>query len=295
MQLHTPALPGIDEIELTSITLEDQVHDPMDECVVTTAPKDDQGAGMSLPDHGNFDLQPQTFEDIVGLSQELIATPPGTPHTNSRSMRPQTHMHYSVSHNRSVSVPPSEHRAALPRATQTQPMKSRPLRSPPRSLSLMDLLPVQQPAEVLPLQSQEYNASTSYPADSWRPQGDMYDLPFLDLHYYSSMNNNAPNGLQVDPNSNANFSRHNADLARRGQALDLADSVASTSKALGLPPSLTQHFPMVSQSLSSTPSAPTRILPMHHRGQSAVSPQDLLLRKGNDNKRKRSSWDGGLH
>lgn len=30
----------------------------------------------------------------------------------------------------------------------------------------------------------------------------------------------------------------------------------------------------------------------HHRGQSAVCPQDLVLR--NDNKRKRASWDGGL-
>jgi len=30
----------------------------------------------------------------------------------------------------------------------------------------------------------------------------------------------------------------------------------------------------------------------HHRGQSAVCPQDLMLR--NDNKRKRASWDGGL-
>ena len=30
----------------------------------------------------------------------------------------------------------------------------------------------------------------------------------------------------------------------------------------------------------------------HQRGQSVVSPQDLLLTKG-DNKRKRSSWDGG--
>ena len=33
---------------------------------------------------------------------------------------------------------------------------------------------------------------------------------------------------------------------------------------------------------------------VHHRGLSAVSPQDLLLRKGSgDHKRKRASWDGG--
>lgn len=34
-------------------------------------------------------------------------------------------------------------------------------------------------------------------------------------------------------------------------------------------------------------------LQMHQRGQSAVSPKDLLLKKGRDNKRKRASWDGG--
>lgn len=289
MQMHTPALPGIDEIELTSITLDDNnMQEPMEETVDTAIPKDNQRSGMNLPDLSAFSLPPQTLEEIVGLTQEMHATPPGTPQTNTRPMRSHTHMHMTTSHNRSVSVPPSERHAAVPRAAQTQIMRSRPLLSPPRSLSLMDLLPLQ-PPDTMPSHSQPFNPS-SYSADSWRPPGDMYDLPFLDLHYHTSTGNNPLN----DSDLNAELSQSSADQARQGQALDLAETYTSPSKVLGLPPSLTQHIPMMPHSAGCTP-AVGRFPSMHHRGQSAVSPQDLLLRKGSDNKRKRSSWDGGAH
>ncbi|KZT00243.1 uncharacterized protein LAESUDRAFT_732459 [Laetiporus sulphureus 93-53] len=287
MQLHTPALPGIDEIELTSITLNDQVdiHDPMEETVDTAVPKDDQDCAMSLADISAFSFPQQTLDDIVGLTHEL--TPPGTPQTTAlRPFRQQSNM--TAAHNRSVSVPPSEHRTAVPRAAQTQLLKSRPLHTSPRSLSLMDLLPLQPNNPAAP-HEQTYQNTIPFSMDSWRQQGDMYDLPFLDLHYYT--NNVVSTTDAMDAGPSTAFSRTSADIARQGQALDLAETFATASR-LGLPPSLTQHIPMMSQSANSTPPAMGRMMPMHHRGQSSVSPQDLLLRKGNENKRKRSSWDG---
>ncbi|EED83632.1 predicted protein [Postia placenta Mad-698-R] len=293
MQLHTPALPGIDEIELTSITLEDQgdVRHPLEEAADTAVLKDDGGASMTLSELGAFGVSPQTFEDIVGFSSELHATPPGTPQSTSRSMRAHSAMHVGSSHNRSISVPPSEHRVAVTRAAQTQVMKTRPLQPPPRSMSLMEMLPVQ-PADTMASQPQTFQSLQAYATEGWRQQADMYDLPFLDLHYYTSTNN-PPATMPVDPNSV--FAKPDADILRQGQALDLAETYPNASRTFGLPPSLTQHIPMMSQSASSTPPATTRMLPSHHRGQSAVSPQDLLLRKSSDNKRKRSSWDGGVH
>lgn len=140
-------------------------------------------------------------------------------------------------------------------------------------------------------QAQAYHLGSPYSAEGWRPQGDMYDLPFLDLHYYTSSTHSLP--LAESGEAQGQF-KHDADVARQGQALDLAESYAS-SRAVGVMPSLTQ-MSLVSHSVASTPPATSRMIPaMHHRGQSAVSPQDLLLRKGNDNKRKRSSWDGGAH
>ena len=98
MQLHTPSLPGIDELELTSIRLDDS---DVDDVMATTAEagvqKDDNdvaslpfGADLSSLIH----LPPQTLEEIVGLSstsdisiqmdQDAAATPPATPAHMSR-------------------------------------------------------------------------------------------------------------------------------------------------------------------------------------------------------------------
>ncbi|KAH9919615.1 uncharacterized protein B0H18DRAFT_1086606 [Fomitopsis serialis] len=249
MHAHTPALPGIDEIELTM-------------------------------DLSAFSLPSQSLEldEIVGLSlpQEFNATPPGTPQTTSRSIRSHANAHYT-------------------RPTTTQLLKSRPLQPPPRSMSFMDDMPVHGP-EVVDMalqQAQAYQPGPSYQPDGWRPQGDMYDLPFLDLHYYTSSSHNpAITGLDGDGAAQGTL-KPDVDLARQGQALDLAETYAS-SRPLGVMPSLTQQMSLMSHS-ASTPPVANRMVPMHHRGLSAVSPQDLLLRKSNDNKRKRSSWDGGVH
>ena len=292
LHAHTPALPGIDEIELTSITLEDQADGsaPMETAEIA---KDDHTGGLDL---GPFGLPSHTLDEIVGLSlpDGFHATPPGTPQTTSRSIRAHASTHYGSSHNRSVSVPPTEHRAAVPRAPQTQLLKSRPLQSPSRS-SFMDVMPMHASGvdDMSLQQAQAYQLGSAY-SDGWRPQGDLYDLPFLDLHYYTSSTHSLPLSGPEGNEGAQDELKHDADIARQGQALDLAESYAS-SRTVGIMPSLTQQMSLVSHSAASTPPAASRMIPMHHRGLSAVSPQDLLLRKGNDNKRKRSSWDGGAH
>ena len=127
---------------------------------------------------------------------------------------------------------------------------------------------------------------------------DLYDLPFLDLHYYGgSMGNNAINGN----NTLGSFSGLTAagmDIAgdRQGQALDLAQSAVSkprqhVSDPPPPPPPMSKDSAVPVQTTSQcAPKQQGRSM-SHHRGQSAVCPQDLMLR--NDNKRKRASWDGG--
>ena len=196
--------------------------------------------------------------------------------------------------------------------------------------------------------------------------GDFYNLPFLDLHYYGHTHNSGTSMSSLGGHTPTMGSRMDlshggmgtaAEIARQGQALDLAQSAVlasstSTSAMLGLKhgsglegrlrqPSqhqsalatntkLAQRVPpptlapaSTSPSRSSSPPSP-RTTPQpgpslilapngmgtirqshvtnhnnslgrsmsHHRGLSAVCPQDLVLRHEN-NKRKRASWDGG--
>ncbi|KAI8992843.1 hypothetical protein BD414DRAFT_458162 [Trametes punicea] len=332
--IRTPALPGIDEIELTSITLNDpDVSVRMDETVDTAMPKenDPEPTTLNLTDLSSFSLPPQTLEEIIGLTQEIHVTPPATPQSHDRMTRMQAGVHMSSSHNRSISVPPSEHRSYDPRTPQTQQIRPKPLVSPTRSMSLMDYLPMhtdQQPHTAQPPPGM-FSSLTQSASELWKLPSGMapsagptvsepgssvatgtsentnYDLPFLDLHYYTTLNAASQSG---GAHGVENMDTSVAEQLRQGQALDLAHSFALQSKTLSeLPPSLAQHIPMfqtwqnaLSSAAASSASAAAaaaqgmpRVPTTHHRGQSVVSPQDLLLTKGNDNKRKRSSWDGG--
>jgi len=103
--------------------------------------------------------------------------------------------------------------------------------------------------------------------------GDAFALPFLDLHYFQ---NNSGGGVSSLATATAVHTE-----VRQGLALDLAcvNSAVQTKVVGG----------------AGDGSAPMPRERMHHRGMSAVSPQDLVLNKGGcgDNKRKRASWDGG--
>ena len=189
--------------------------------------------------------------------------------------------------------------------------------------------------------------------------GDFYNLPFLDLHYYGHTHGSGTSmsllgGHTPTMGSGMDLSHGGmgtaAEMARQGQALDLAQSavLASGSKhGSGLLRQPLQHQPALTSNTKLAqrvaPNILTPLLPSaslnsphsrtpspllsprtpqpghslalapngmgtirqshvtnnslgrsmsHHRGLSAVCPQDLVLRHDN-NKRKRASWDGG--
>ncbi|KAI0053499.1 hypothetical protein FA95DRAFT_1481607 [Auriscalpium vulgare] len=256
MQMHTPALPGIDEIELTSINLND--GDPV---ISATDSMDTEDKPHAVEDFSTVRLPMQTADEISGLLQhDLIDTPPGTPVRSHRGMPAHGH---TLQHNRSLSVPPPEHRFLHTANFHTSPVHA-PL-TPTRSLSL------------------ELGAQAQGVVEPWRVgPSDFNDLPFLDLHYYGVTGTDGEPPVQAE--------------TRTGRALDLAQPQVQAQKPYGnsMAPLLPQEPVFRAPAGAVGPAGPlVGRERMHHRGMSAVSPQDLLLRKGGDNKRKRASWDGG--
>lgn len=298
MQLHTPALPGIDEIELTGITLTDRPDTSHDSAMEDTP---ESNPTASQKEESEAPMVLEGLEDLVDLCNELNSTPPATPITRVRPLRKLSNLdHYPSSHGRSVSVPPSEARAGFPSRPVQSHATSQPDLSGTRSLPMFSSLTQMHRSDPPPSSfSPDQLGSTStaiLPHSTWRSQAqdDLYDLPFLDLHYYGN-SANSMNSSMGTSHEDLNLSKSDSQSYRQGQALDLAQSAASSLKALGLPPSLGQHIPVLSQRIGTTSSAATPTRPHHARGQSAVvSPQDLLAPKGSDNKRKRASWDGGV-
>ncbi|KAI0697777.1 hypothetical protein BC835DRAFT_1337111 [Cytidiella melzeri] len=318
--LHTPALPGIDEIELTNITLEDPRESDQDlplgmaveehpESLTSPTAADISAGIVASPAVSSLDsFPPLGMDELVGISSSDTAdsalgqhcvettmdtshhtTPPATPAHGFR-MPPRATAGGSA-HHRSISVPPSEHRAFMPppRTGQSQAVsptqKSRSLMITPTRAAFG---PLPLPPSAVPVPSDN---PLPPPQNPWsyttNIDVDTYQVPFLDLHYY--YHGNDP---QMVPSLSASASR-----PLGAQALDLAHTLAQTiaahtvssSKPLCIHPSLMQIIP------DTMSNAHARMPSSHHRGQSvaAVSPQDLDLRKGNDNKRKRASWDGG--
>jgi hypothetical protein len=287
-------LPGIDEIE--QLTLNDQADVPLDRMdgaqpisarrrsQLPRQQKEDDPDALVDTDAGVFTLPHHNLDDLVNLPQELHATPPATPLTQPQPLRSLTgfsHVPLPIHHHhhpRSVSVPPSEHRAAVPPMRPVGPGQphSAPHVGTTRSLPSFGQVPAQGlwgSASLL----------VSAPQDAARgSQHDMCDVPFLDLHYYNGALDAAPLA--------------NPDNSRQGQALDLAQSTATASlRAMGIHPPPPAP-PLAPPRNPSVPPPRIRAVgrthsPHHHRGQSAASPQDL--RKSSDNKRKRASWDGG--
>jgi hypothetical protein len=290
MQLHTPALPGIDEIELASITLndhEDASREAVDGAVDAGIQTDTAEATMAGPtaDPGRFGMQ--SLDDLVDLT-ELHATPPCTPVTQTRSIRmPSTSQHFASTHGRSFSVPPSEARSGAVRPAQVH-ANSQPLVPATRTVPVYHIDPQRLVSHHDTHQHVSPSTMSSLTSEEFRVSNDLCDLPFLDLHYYSSTNATGSMGSFDSPSSRLESESH-----RQGQALDLAQPHPAP-KAFGVPGLSAQVMPQVSNQASGGPFFPPgRSQSLHHRVQSAVSPEDLFFRKGNDNKRKRASWDGG--
>lgn len=297
-------LPGIDEIPLAAIRLQDRGDADMDAAQLvhsrrTSTPPDEEMSAM--PPDLDFQIPPLSTEILAATPTSL--TNPMSPidlHANVQLAVPkprqgsaeQVNVHQqhlaSSSHYRSFSQPPAEHRAH-----HDHPSTPSQSHAGPFPKSLFD-----------PSQPPSLN-------EPWRSL-DLTDLPFLDLHYFTSNTAHAHTmALLQDPVVESN---DNA-----AQALDLASGVnfgAGAGQGHGshhhhhihsagiAPAQLHAHTPSHYHSLAqaqlqtnSTAIAPaaTIVRPNchHHRVQSAASPDDLLLKKG-ENKRKRVSWDGGL-
>ena len=292
MQLHTPSLPGIDELEMHSIRLDDADevdNEPLISSVSTVETGNQENvAEIVLPFGADLSsiihLPPQTLEEIAGLTsdvsghleQDMATTPPATPAQSSRMTRDLHSSQLASMHTRSMSVPPFERVTMRPQ----QQGHATPQPGPSRSLSLFDI-------PVGPLDSDNTSLSnsslqsTSFLSLPINPEPfkpiDLSELIFLDLHYPD--NGYSPQHHEIIESS--------VEETRNGQALDLAQSHGSGAQHSSAPGTGT---------LNAHPSSPSqepgKTVPTHHRGQSAVSPKELVHQC--DNKRKRASWDGGL-
>lgn len=286
LQLHTPALPGIDEIELASITLNDQTE-ISSEAAQTTGEvgvqKDDLETSLNVSTLDMYTIARHSMDDddLVDLAH---STPPATPYMSARPLRNHPHMHASSNHGRSISVPPSEHRCTSVHPSQGHGASQVPQISSTRSLPFFDTLLHPHTTDLGPMHARP---STPSVTDIWRPShpDDSHGVPYLDLHYFNS---HATDGHGHDVN------HMTIDTSRQGQALDLARSHPSQRSAPPVPFSTLSQALQVQTAQVLLASTTTRPLhATHQRGMSFVSPQDLQLRKANDNKRKRASWDGG--
>jgi hypothetical protein len=319
--LHTPALPGIDEIELTSISLNDPLpgdkseidmamEDVVDPILVSSAAShESSGCNSELQDQ----FQPLALDDIVGIPLDTEGqegsqsgttdeidtshhiTPPATP---GNAFRSTTRSQSGLSlQQRSVSVPPSEHRAFLPpRSGQSQVTSPKAkyrslMMTPTRSSFAVPQLPSCVPVPASMSISPRMTTTQTSSEPKLEPHGcesENYDLPFLDLHYYTS--NDFPSMSDTFPGGSVQLGAQALDLAHTLMPLP-SQSNPSGHKQLCIPPSL------VHQPLQTIPAGykQLRSPPSHHQGHSAavVSPQDVFVYRGNDNKRKRASWDGG--
>jgi len=270
--MHTPALPGIDEIELAAINLNDGEPDAVDldtpmDAVERKPPSQSQPRPRLPPPPPPPNGFGMVHEDMLDLEvqQSAPCTPVRTARTVPHHQPHQQHQQQS----RSLSVPPPEHRFL--------PHTIAPPLTPSRSLSL-DLAGLGAGAG-------GNNGNSNSGAELMLPHGlgdttDAFTLPFLDLHYFQNSAGSAgpanTNGLAAAAGGAVHAA---AADARKGLALDLA----CVSPAV-------QTKMVCSRACAPIPPRER----MHHRGMSAVSPQDLLLNKGScgDNKRKRASWDG---
>ncbi|KAF8580235.1 hypothetical protein K439DRAFT_1662859 [Ramaria rubella] len=287
---HSAGLPGIDEIPVGTIRLQNRG---------TNVDADMEGSDIvhsrrasSPPDDEMSAIPPDLDFQITPLSSEILTTTP-TSLTNPVSpidldsnsvaapkSRP-SHGHHHLgpsSHFRSFSQPPAE---------------LRPNQAPPHP-------PPHSHSSPFPNSTRADSPLQPSLSEPWRSPYDLTDLPFLDLHYYSS--NSAHAHAMAVLQDTVVETTFNA-----AQVLDLANTGSqghcnnTNGHSGGIAPAQlhthnsAHYHSLVQAQLQINPQNPVSgSRPNHHhqRVQSAVSPEDLLLKKG-DNKRKRVSWDGG--
>ncbi|KAG6377742.1 hypothetical protein JVT61DRAFT_14514 [Boletus reticuloceps] len=267
MQMHTSALPGIDEIELASITLNDQAEVPAS--ASTTGEigiqKDDTETSLNIastlelfaswpPQHGGYGRS-STFDAACDATHDI------SPHAAPVSC---SFIFVAWPVHICSAVRAALHHGTFNTGSSTFATQSAPLHATADAQSGVDL---------------------------WKPStsNDFHNLPFLDLHYYSG--SHSADGHHDTSASATDTSRQALDLARSSMSLRSAPPTASYSSVTQALQTAQALLVETGQDVST--SAGTGPRQPHQRGMSFVSPQDLQLRKASDNKRKRASWDGG--
>lgn len=210
MQLHTPGLPGIDE--LAAIRLDDdeplvQSHPPTRTTAEIGVQKNDSdmalfGGTSNVDISSLIHLPPQTVDEIIGLTSGLgadidvdlgvahddnadidpdadgNATPPATPAQNRRVSRElQSSSSGYSSHSRSMSVPPFERMACKDQDHQANSANSHGHATPQlasfRSLSLFDVPHAQQDQE---MSNSSQSSMGIGPSSSFFPQATGVDV-----------------------------------------------------------------------------------------------------------------------
>jgi hypothetical protein len=274
----------------------------------------EMGGSDAMSDLGlaGFSLLAQAhLEDLVDLSH---ATPPATPLTQPRTFAPSTpshhrhplhahhhHIAHHPGHARSISVPPCEHRAVpapfSPAPTNSGGEQQQQQQPPPPHISATRSLPSFDPLvqeDPFPPGLSSLYATARAGHHHYSATHDLSDVPFLDLHYYMG-------ALDAKPDGEDDY------RSKKGQAaLDLAQSNASTtmmaikaaaaSAAMPPPPlPLSNNKTAAATTTTTTLHAHSHSHSLHFRGQNSILSDSASSRQGSEHKRKRASWDGGIH
>ena len=202
-----------------------------------------------------------SLDDLVDMSGELHTTPPATPLFQPRPLRrssgPVLHHYSDLGHVRSTSVPPNGNEQSSSSSSaemhiqtffsHAQPHPHTPTRSssshprqrtsePMRLSNSTGSISMQSPPATNLFPDHPMLAASPSSSSSISP-GDFYNLPFLDLHYYghtygsgTSLGGHTPmmgSGMDLVHGGMGSA----AEMARQGQALDLASSTSTVGSA----------------------------------------------------------------
>ena len=287
-------LQGIDEIEFNAITLQDASidlgYDANTEGTFSPhggdSPDHVPGSGYVSP---HFDRMDPLTSTPAGMSQH--STPPATPIMSFRTARTTTiSAGNTAAQNRSLSVPPSEHRPTVSYQRQTSDqsglagkVSGTPTRNSMGTFEHITSVQPHQLHQFLPSIHAQLGTGTgsnaagttngsstsSSLADALKPQpgGEVENLAFLDLHNYGSFGGHHGVGAPSYGNSGTGTSTVGYMTERQGQAqaLDLAtnfptngylpltNATVNQTQSQTIDPMLTQRVPVPSQ-VTSVPS-----------------------------------------
>lgn len=296
LQVPGGPMQGADDIELNVITFQDPSVDLGYDTNTEGAVSPHEG---DSPDHvpGSGYVSPHFIDPMDSITAATSisqhSTPPATPIMSFRTARTTTiNSGNTAAQNRSLSVPPSEHRPTI--SYHRQASDQSPLVGKVGSPSSRTF---EHPTSVQPHQLHQFGSSpghlnmpsihaqlgtgtginggptSSSLADALKPQSqeEAVNLAFLDLHHYGSFNAGAPSY----GNSGTGASTFGYGMERQGQtlALDLAtnnnlltngyfpttpNSTTNQSQNRSIDPMLTQQIQQVPVPAQVTPVPPSR-------------------------------------